>query len=167
MDSVKLIKRVTSYQVQSILLENVFSEKYSNYIVTCNGKERGSQNAQVNVQLIDVNNNVITQGEYDSAGLQMKSYATPYDELRYLDQTAFKITMYARENFGGFQMFIYEPFNANVHTAITSMSTGNYSNNIIANPLAGHHDEYERATGVKLGFTGNSCDMEGAVYGIL
>lgn len=167
MDSVKLIKRVTGYQVQSILLENVFSEKYTNYIVTCNGKERGSQNAQINLQLIDVNNNVITQGEYDSTALQMKSYATPFDELKYLDNTSFKITMYARQDFGGFQMFIYDPFNANVHTSVTSMSTGNYANNIIALPLAGHHDESERATGVKLGFTGNSCDMEGAVYGIL
>ncbi len=134
MDSVKLIKRVTAYQVGGLLIENVFSEKYTNYILTCNGKERGSQNAQINVQLIDVNNNVITQGEYDVTSLQMKSYATPFDELRYLDQTSFKIAMYARQDFGGFQMFIYDPFNANVHTSVTSMSTGNYANNNIYLP---------------------------------
>jgi hypothetical protein len=64
-------------------------------------------------------------------------------------------------------MFIYDPFNANVNTSVTSMSTGNYANNMINIPLGAYHDESERATGVKLGFTGNQCDMEGAVYGIL
>ena len=161
--NLEFITSASGTSTTSLEVQNCFSDKYDVYFGRVGGSS-STTNSQINLRLIDNTGTVISNAEYDSAGLQMKAYAA-FDELRYLNQTQWQINTYSREPFGGFTFYIFNPYDSSSYTFMTSQSSGNYALSHIGTKLIGVHKVAEQITGLNV-VPNASINPTVSIYGV-
>tara|TARA_Y100001963_G_C6779707_1_gene449216 strand:+ start:1137 stop:1664 length:528 start_codon:yes stop_codon:yes gene_type:complete len=172
MSNLRLIKELSiSAGVSKSDITDCFNSDYKVYRVVASSI-LGSNNMRIDIRFISSGGSVVT-GDYDNATLEFK-VDSAYNEQRYTSLDYLKNISYASaDNFGGFEMFVYNPFESTSYTFYGSAGYGGFvgdsgATNNINNKGIGVLKEQSCITGLSILHSNTTSGTTGRikVYGL-
>ena len=172
MSNLRLVKEVSiSAGVSTSTITDCFNSYYKVYNVIVSSI-LGSNNMRLDMRYINSSGTTVT-GDYDNAMLEFK-VDSAYNEQRYTALDYLKNISYASaDNFGGFEMFVYNPFESTSYTFFGSAGYGGFvgdsgATNNINNYGIGVLQEQSCITGLSILHSNTTAGTTGRikVYGL-
>ena len=162
--NLELIKDVHGlYNVTTIYIENVFSDKYDAYQIHTRTQGDGN-NKEIRIRFI-TSSGTDTSLSYQVTNWQLTSYSAP-SEVKYNQSSLIHLTY--DSGFGGsYVANIYKPYDASSYTYYQLIGGGEYSTGQIFHKSDGFQKSTQQVTGFQvLPGSGNLYDTTIQVYGV-
>ena len=170
--SLEFIKSATGSNVAFISLTDVFSDKYDVYKCVVSDVGQNSGSGWGDIRFLDSGGGLISDSEYDTAGLALLSYAG-FVERRGTNQTSFQTVFHLDSTIDvgtGFVFYIFNPYNSSSYTFYLNQSSGiGYSSGalLIASKEIGVHKSAEQLSGLRiLPDENNFTSITASIYGV-
>jgi hypothetical protein len=165
--NLQFIKSASGSGVTTLSVTDCFSSNYDVYFLQVT-KANFASNAYVWTRFLDSSGSLISASEYEYATLDM--YAnTSFAELKGTGQSSIPnlaLSQSGIADFGGIEMYIYNPYDSSSYTFVTAMSS-TFSTNGRGSKLIGVHKSAEQLSGIELNRSaGDAFDMKINMYGV-
>ena len=129
MSNLRLINDTSASSVAKVTIDNIFSEDYDIYKIVFSNMVQSSNSATVsNLRFINSSGTEISSSNYNYAKLVIRAGGS-FSENRAQDQSSLWHSIYncvAESDFGGAEMWIFNPFTNGTYTTIINQSFFRY-----------------------------------------
>lgn len=164
--SLELIKKVSSSSVSSLVVSDIFSADYDDYLIQQTVYDNASADNDGTMRLLDSGGTVISASEYYYAGENTRTYNN-FTEENGVGATYFGFFGYqqASNTTGvGLTMYVFKPYDSSLFTKCLWQAQVGGSGQ--ARWYSGSHRSAETITGVQFDTGSGTIDFDCMVYGI-
>jgi len=166
--SLEFIKQIsTSGKVTNFDFTDIFDKGFNQYTITLKINE-ASGDGYIGLHFFDDSGTVITDSEYDLAGLELKSETSFDSSWRGVNQFQIApiITGGKALTGGGATIQIFNADDSSSFTFVTAQSAMNRDSGLRGTKTIGVHKVAEKVSGVRFRVQSQTYDMTATVYGV-
>lgn len=170
MSNLRLLNDTTASSVASLSITDIFSSDFDIYKITFSNFNADSSNPFLQFRFINQSNTIITNSQYNSASLYLRSWNS---DIEYNEETQTTMKNLALTNSqttadtGGAVFYIFNPFSVSSYTSLVGQSQAQDTSGTYSFKAIGQLKELSSCTGLHINFSStNDVSLNVKTYGL-